>query len=209
MSAPARMGRPVNADGEQTRLRIMTAAMDHIAEVGYAKATMKSIAEQAGLTSAAIYHYFPSKVELVTATLNVRIDEVMARLAHAVDFPGTLREHFVALLDEAIACVRDYPSVTRFDATVYLESARYPDLGAAVTRRQRAEEALYSRLVDEAVRAGEVAPGIDARSVVDMLTSLTWGLAHLSATATADRHRAAVRATEALLAGTLLIERNH
>jgi AcrR family transcriptional regulator len=118
------MGRPVNADGEQTRLRIMTAAMDHIAEVGYAKATMKSIAEQAGLTSAAIYHYFPSKVELVTATLNVRIDEVMARLAHAVDFPGTLREHFVALLDEAIACVRDYPSVTRFDATVYLESAR-------------------------------------------------------------------------------------
>ncbi|MFF3574042.1 TetR/AcrR family transcriptional regulator [Nocardia jiangxiensis] len=186
----------------------MTAAMDHIAEVGYAKATMKSIAEQAGLTSAAIYHYFPSKVDLVTATLNARIDEVMGRLARAVEFPGTLREHFVALLDEAIACVRDYPSVARFDATVYLESARYPDLGAAVARRERAENELYSQLVAEAVRAHEVAPGIDPRAVVDMLTSLTWGLAHLSATTTAERHRAAVGATEALLAGILLIERN-
>ncbi|PPJ27864.1 TetR/AcrR family transcriptional regulator [Nocardia nova] len=208
MSAPARMGRPVNADGEQTRLRIMAAAMDHIAEVGYAKATMKSIAEQAGLTSAAIYHYFPSKVDLVTATLNARLDEVMGRLARAVEFPGTLRERFVALLDEAIACVRDYPSVARFDATVYLESARYPDLGAAVARRERAENELYSQLVAEAVRADELVPGTDPRSVVDMLTSLTWGLAHLSATATAERHRGAVRATEALLAGVLLIERN-
>jgi len=208
MSAPARMGRPVNADGERTRRRIMSAAMDYIAEVGYAKATMKSIAEQAGLTSAAIYHYFPSKVELVTATLNALIDEVMVRLARAVDVPGTLRQRFIALLDEAIACVRDYPSVARFDATVYLESARYPNLGAAVARRQRAEETLYSRLVADAVAAGEVSAGIDPQSVVDMLTSLTWGLTHLSATATDDRHRAAVRATEALLAGILLVEHN-
>ncbi|WP_330255033.1 TetR/AcrR family transcriptional regulator [Nocardia sp. NBC_00565] len=208
MSAPARMGRPVNADGERTRRRIMTVAMDHIAEVGYAKATMKSIAEQAGLTSAAIYHYFPSKVQLVIATLNELIDEVMARLGSAAAAPGTLPQRFIALLDEAIACVRDYPSVARFDATVYLESARYPDLGAAVLRRQRAEEALYTRLVADAVRAGELRAGIDPQSVVDTLTSITWGLAHLSATVSADRHRAAVRATEALLGGTLLVERN-
>ncbi|WP_253847342.1 TetR/AcrR family transcriptional regulator, partial [Mycobacterium gordonae] len=38
------LGRPVGADGEQTRHRIMAAAMRCVAEVGYSQTTIREIA---------------------------------------------------------------------------------------------------------------------------------------------------------------------
>jgi AcrR family transcriptional regulator len=203
MPAPSPIGRPLGADGERTRRRIMDAAMVNIAEAGYAHATMKSIAEQAGLTSAAIYHYFRSKQELVLAVLTAAVDEVIGRLEETTRAEGSLQQRFIAVLDEALAIVKDYPAVTRFEATVYLESVRDPDLARAFADERKAEERLYRRLVDEAVGHGELPAGADRDAVVDMLTSITWGLRYLAATAPAERHRAAVSAVEALLAGSL------
>ncbi|WP_281182368.1 TetR/AcrR family transcriptional regulator [Nocardia miyunensis] len=67
---PVHVGRPTGADGEQTRRRIRTAAMNHMADVGYANATMKAIAEQAHLTSAGIYHHFRSEEALLSTPSN-------------------------------------------------------------------------------------------------------------------------------------------
>jgi len=204
MAQRSRIGRPVNADSEQTRRRILAATMAHVAQVGYAKATMKSIAEQAGLTSSALYRYYPAKSELVIAALTTVVSDVMARLEDAAFSKDTLRDRLVALLEEALAACADHPSMTRFEASLYLESAHTPEFAPVVALRRENEEKLYRRLVDEAVRAGELPPGVPVQAVVDMLTSLTWGLTYLSATATADRHRAAIRITEALLDGSLL-----
>jgi AcrR family transcriptional regulator len=203
MAAAAPIGRPLGADGERTRQRIMAAAMANIAEAGYAHATMKSIAEQAGLTSAAIYHYFKSKQELVLQVLSSAVDEVIERLDEATRIDGTLQDRFVALLDEAHAIVKDYPDITRFEATVYLESARHPEFVPVFAGEREAEERIYRRLVDEAIDRGEFPAGIDRDGVTDVLTSITWGLRSLSATARADRHRAAIKAMEALFSGTL------
>ncbi|PPJ25762.1 TetR/AcrR family transcriptional regulator [Nocardia nova] len=90
MGAPAHIGRPTGADGDRTRRRIQTAAMNHMADVGYANATMKAIAEQANVTSAAIYHHFRSKEALVVDTLVSTLDEVMRRLEAAAAIESTL-----------------------------------------------------------------------------------------------------------------------
>ncbi|HVV08105.1 TetR/AcrR family transcriptional regulator [Amycolatopsis sp.] len=203
MSGPSPIGRPLGADGEHTRRRIMEAAMADVADAGYAHATMKSIAERAGLTSAAIYHYFRSKQELVLAVLTASVDEVVARLDEATHPEGTLRQRFTALLDEALAIVKDHPALTRFVATVYLESGKRPEFTPVLNAGREAEEKIYLRLIDEAVRAGELADGVDRDGLVDTFTSLTWGLRYLSATAAPERHRAAIDTVGALVSGTL------
>ncbi|HVW42849.1 MAG TPA: TetR/AcrR family transcriptional regulator [Amycolatopsis sp.] len=204
MAPPVRIGRPVNADAERTRRNILMAAMTHVAEVGYAKATMKSIAEHAGLTSSALYRYYPSKSELVIAALNDVIVEVMARLEKAAFAHDSLRDRLIGLLEEALECTRDHPSMTRFEASLFLESSHTPEFAPVIGFRRRAEETLYRRLVDDALRRGELPADTSPVAAVDMVTSITWGLTYLSATATAERHRAAIRITESLLAGTLL-----
>jgi hypothetical protein len=56
------IGRPTGVDREQTRRRITAAAIQHVAEAGYVHGTMKAIADDAGMTSSAIYPYPPPRV---------------------------------------------------------------------------------------------------------------------------------------------------
>jgi AcrR family transcriptional regulator len=203
MVASARTGRPVNANAEQTRRRILEATMTHVAEVGYAHATMKSIAEQAGITSAAVYRYFPSKYELVSTALESITREVIGRLEEAAFSENSLRRRLVALLEESLACTRDHPAMTRFEAGLLAELAYNPQFTSVVTARRSNEEWLYGRLFTDAVRSGELPEDTSVQAMVDMFASITWGLTYLSATASNDRHQAAIRATQALLDGTL------
>lgn len=50
---------------EETRKRILAAAMKLFLEEGYEKATMRRIAELSGLTPGAAYYYFPAKENIV------------------------------------------------------------------------------------------------------------------------------------------------
>lgn len=208
MGSVSRIGRPTGADGERTRRRIMDVATTHMAAVGYVNATMKAIAEEAGLTSGAIYHYFRSKDELALTIVNSVVDEVMRRLDEATRIEGSLQQRFVALLEEALVIVADHPAATRFVSSLYLESGRHPEFELVLEEEREAEGRLYRRLIDEAVSRGELPFDTDRQAMVDMFTSITWGLTHLSVTASVDRHRAAIRATEALLAGALFTARH-
>ncbi len=75
MTVAAQLGRPVGASGEQTRRRIIAAAMRCVAEKGYSQASIREIAREAQITSGSLYHYFPNKSELLKATVK-EIEEI-------------------------------------------------------------------------------------------------------------------------------------
>jgi AcrR family transcriptional regulator len=77
------LGRPAGASGEQTRRRIIVAAMRRVAEVGSAQASIREIAKAANMTSGSLYHYFPNKSELLKATGEEIEDIVLPRLQAA------------------------------------------------------------------------------------------------------------------------------
>ncbi|MER5625680.1 helix-turn-helix domain-containing protein [Streptosporangium sp. NPDC002544] len=54
-------GRPAGSDGAATRHRIMRAAMQHVAERGYSGATVRAIAESAGVTVGSLFHHGGSR----------------------------------------------------------------------------------------------------------------------------------------------------
>ncbi|MCG8467933.1 MAG: TetR family transcriptional regulator [Gemmatimonadetes bacterium] len=53
--------------GLRTRARIVEAAVGLVTEVGYERASMRAIAERAGVSVGNAYYYFPSKAHLVRA----------------------------------------------------------------------------------------------------------------------------------------------
>src|SRR5436190_21373837 len=52
-----------------SRERILDVAMEVFAQSGYRRASMDQVAEAAGLTRQAVYHYFKSKAELFRASV--------------------------------------------------------------------------------------------------------------------------------------------
>ena len=96
----------VSAAGEQTRARITAAVMRCVAEKGYAQTTIREIARSAGLTSGSLYHYFPTKADMLEATL-AEIDSAMPRLATAAHRGHNVVERLDALLDESDRLMRE------------------------------------------------------------------------------------------------------
>ncbi|MGV9676988.1 TetR/AcrR family transcriptional regulator [Nocardia sp. NPDC003482] len=72
---PGRSGRRPGQSG--TRAAILDAARARFAEVGFDKASIRSIAGVAGVDPALVHHYFGTKAELLTAALDLPIDPTL------------------------------------------------------------------------------------------------------------------------------------
>ncbi|MDR0719280.1 MAG: TetR/AcrR family transcriptional regulator [Treponema sp.] len=73
----------------ETHLEILRAAEDLFIEVGYEKASMRQIAERAGLTKGALYHHFDSKEDLLDklcAEHNRALSEAASSLVNDTSF---------------------------------------------------------------------------------------------------------------------------
>jgi AcrR family transcriptional regulator len=72
-----------------TRQRLLAAAVDCLAELGWAASTVAVIAERAGVSRGATQHYFPTREDLITAALDYMADVRMAELrAESASLPG-------------------------------------------------------------------------------------------------------------------------
>jgi AcrR family transcriptional regulator len=67
-----------------TRTALVDAAVDSLAEEGYANTTTRAIAERAGVTPGALHHYFPTKARLLGETRH----HISAKIMVAVRGPG-------------------------------------------------------------------------------------------------------------------------
>jgi AcrR family transcriptional regulator len=73
------------ARGEETRARIIAAALRVFAEEGYARASTRHIADAAGVNPPALQYYFDSKEGLHRACAQFIIDQISRTLAPALD----------------------------------------------------------------------------------------------------------------------------
>src|ERR1700752_3059582 len=89
MSISSERSVPVQQRARDTRVRILDAAVECLAEVGYARTTTTEILRRAGVSRGRLLHQFPVKDELLVAAVQhlaeVRIDEFVAELPHGED----------------------------------------------------------------------------------------------------------------------------
>jgi len=72
------MARPVNADADATRRRMLDAAVDLFAERGLGSTSVRDVAGAAGVSLAMVHHYFGSKDDLYAACIDATYAELSA-----------------------------------------------------------------------------------------------------------------------------------
>ena len=73
------------ADGQESRRHILDCAARIFREQGYAAASLRDIADAAGMRTASIYYHFGSKDEIVAEVLNIAVQTVFAEVRRSVE----------------------------------------------------------------------------------------------------------------------------
>ena len=198
--ASHKLGRPRDVESGETKLRLLAAARQCFGENGFVKTKNSEIANLAGITPGAIYHYFPSKVMLYTAVFKGVQDFIYAEFEKAIDSHTTLVERFSAVLDVAVRINRDDPSIAGFVVDVASEVQHNPELTAVTNLMRHRTSGFLRRLCDDAAANGELHPDVSQRSLEDLLNSLLAGLVRFSAQVKSpDRHAAAAHVLKQVL----------
>jgi AcrR family transcriptional regulator len=195
------LGRPVGASGEETRQRIIDAAMRCVAEVGYSRATIREIAKMAQMTSGSLYHYFPNKTELIKATFDEMAAMSIPRVIEAATRGDNYLDRLMAVFDECDQMMREYPLIAGFDRAITVGSARH-----LAENRETMFSTLRDVVVDiieQARRERELQRGVDVQAVSSAIFIVLRGLTDHGATSPPDEYHATVAALKRLVSGTV------
>jgi AcrR family transcriptional regulator len=83
---------------EETRARILNAALTSFRERGFEAATMRNIAEEAGVATGAAYYYFPSKDAIVMDFYRRSCEEMQPKIEEALKDATGLEERLRELI---------------------------------------------------------------------------------------------------------------
>ena len=83
---------------DQTRTRILAAAIRQFSENGLAGARTEQIAEAAGVNKALLYYYFRSKEDLYSAAMETSAEGVHASSMAVLDIDASAGERFLRLV---------------------------------------------------------------------------------------------------------------
>lgn len=197
-----RLGRPPAADSSDTRLRILETARAVFADSGYGGATNRDIATKAGITPAALYHYFASKLDLYLAVLDDAAESVHQWLLESVLGHDSFASAFGAILDEALRLSADLPSMPAFLGTVRIDARRHTEIATALGARDEGFDEVFSELINLGVATGEIPRERRAEMTVFVYTAL-FGLTDVLG-GQHDAQAMMVEALKASVAGRLL-----
>lgn len=183
-----RLGRPTQGDAAETRQRIVREAQRAFTTRGYDNTTNREIAAGAGITAAAIYHYFPSKVDLFVAVFLDVQTKVFDAFESAVARHDTFPAQFEAIFDAMFDLSDDDPMLASFVVGVITEASHHPDLRLALGKLPPRQEQFLSGLCLAAQQRGELPESLPVRTAVDAMSGVIGGFARLAVT-TRDRAR--------------------
>jgi len=164
---------PRSRKGEQTRARLLDAAKEIFEENGFLDARISDIAERAGLSHGAFYHYFDSKEQIFREIAEMLDDELAEPMDSVIFSQGSsadpherlqtaLRQHLERYRDEA-RIMGVIEQVSRYDA--HVNAAR---MGSQKHFAERSERAIR-RLQKQGLADARVDPAIAADALGAMV----------------------------------------
>jgi AcrR family transcriptional regulator len=154
--AQRRLGRPPGQSGAGTRKRILLAARDCFARLGFERATNRDIAASADCTAAAIYRHFDSKPDLYVEAVSDAIAEIVPRLRAAVATQSSARAALRAILQSVTSVTDTLGDALHFLAAVPQEIQRHPEIGQRIFAEPGEVYAIVTQIVEAGVRSGEI-----------------------------------------------------
>lgn len=166
----ARRGRPVG-DRNAKRAELLAAAISVIAQEGYAGASMRRVAQQAGCTTGAVTYYFANKEEMVTAVAQNLFDKIDSLLESNQE-----RIDIKALIDQWLAWMSTEESNGWLAWLQLLAHARHEPAFAGVIKQRYARfRHVFTSVLERGQSQGMIRGDIAAELLADQLSAISDG----------------------------------
>jgi AcrR family transcriptional regulator len=159
----------VQLRGEETRQRILNAAMDTFARCGYDAASVAEICERAGVTKGGFYHHFSTKQELFLKLLERWLGEIDVQMAAARCGGTSVPESLLVMtgmIQRVFEAAGDgLPMFLEF----LTQAAHSPVFGQATSAPIRRYVGFFAEMVAQGTADGDfrsVDPGVAARVLI-------------------------------------------
>ena len=155
-------GRPREAHVHDAAMR---AALELVAEAGYARVSMEKVAERAGVSKASLYRRWPNKLDLVTDAIRD-----FASTQSPVPDTGCLREDIQSFLRDMVSS-----RATAADTRNSLKIAVLADEELAGRCRPVLANHFtdsFRTMIDRGLARGDLPPGTDAELYAELIPAL-------------------------------------
>jgi len=173
---------PKVVDPEARREEVADAVFRVVRRAGFEQASLRNVAEEAGLAIGSVRHYFDGHTELMTFAMAASIDRVSARLEErlgpllATQDGGRLAEGVELMLSELLPLDEQRLE----EATVWLAFATAartrPELAPQARKAYDGMRTLVGRIVDGIARRGRLREDADVEVETERLCALIDGL---------------------------------
>src|SRR3970040_2835170 len=163
---------------EETRGRLMEAAIGVFARCGFDRATVDEIVREAGFSKGAFYVHFESKEDLFWAMLEERISRQQDTFRRAVGHTQPVADNVRPILSGVFGLLREDP----------LWGSLFAEFGAHALRNEKVRQRLavmYERwreliaeILSEGREAGRIRSDIDVQFIANFLIPPTQGSIH-------------------------------
>lgn len=167
---------PKQVDHRERREVIAHALWAIVDQQGWARATMREVAREAGVSLGHLQHYFSSRAEMLTFAMEFAADQTSQRVARgmaALDQPPHPRDVLRVVLVELLPLRPDARATSRMNAAYVLEAMHDPTLHQQAAVGLRHGRAMVERLIRQAMSHGQIPPDRDPAIETDLILALT------------------------------------
>ncbi len=187
--------------------RIMAAARELFAELGYQQATLRQIAAKAGITAAALFNHVKGKRDLVYLLLNEEIDKIVDVALASPRHWQSLRDKILTITEHYMRMFGSEPVLSRTLLTEIVALSPGDELSRYLTTSGKLVDGL-ERMVAEAQASGEIQSQEEAKVIARNIfflfaASLRFWLASSTRPEWRDGHREFERHLNLLMHGLL------
>jgi AcrR family transcriptional regulator len=180
----------------------LSAARACFGSQGFAVTTNRAIADHAGVTPAAIYQYFDSKLALYATAAREAVVDIAGHMRAHIATDGSAALALREILLSLLAMHDRDPSLTPFFAAMRFEAQRNPAIAQAIQADRDEILSVMAKVVQFGVGSGEIDTA-DLPRVVTMFIACIMGLSQFATSLDRDRFADAVAAYGELLDGSL------
>ena len=159
------------AQKQATRRRVLDAARDLFDQIGYDDATIRAIAQQAGVSVGSVFTTFTSKDDILSQVMLDRLEELYTELQSVVPhLRGSTADRCRSLF--AVHYAFETRRVKLFLAHIAASYAWRNDPSTVPYGRNARLRGMLVDGLRQGMESGDVRPDVDAELVVDWLTAL-------------------------------------